>query len=313
MFRALQNLLGGPAWRSNLEIWGEPLSYMPETGQITFLFSTTASVARDPQFLSRWSWQIRALNDDLYPPRTYTDQTLRNWVKTPTQMNRVTQLLRDTDLGFDLFATTVFAPPEALGRNYAALDHDASVLRVNCSGELPVVLGPVGANAVAEERLASLYRAGAKPLVGARVQANFDLYQAGSDSAPAMAVFSFDPVVSPLKLEELAIMLHELKSSATQNPVLQAAAAGPRASDQFWFYHRRFRVPLEITEGRAVYCGDVWVHRPYLPDGYFSDRTPRLIPILAQAGDTGGVELIPHDRVAHVFPATQASLFRLKA
>jgi hypothetical protein len=165
---------------------------------------------------------------------------------------------------------------------------------------------------VAAERLAALYRAGAKPLIGARVQANSSLYQPGAASAPAMVAFSFDPAVSPLKLQEVAQMIHDLKSSDTQNPVLLAAAAGPRASDQFWFYHRRFRIPPEITEGRAVYAADIWVHRPCLPERYFSPRTPRLIPVLAQPGETGGVELIPHDRVEQVFPPAQASLFRLK-
>jgi hypothetical protein len=128
-----------------------------------------------------------------------------------------------------------------------------------------------------------------------------------------MVAFSFDPGVSPMKLQEVAEMIHELKSSDTQNPVLQAAAAGPRASDQFWFYHRRFRIPPELAEGRVIYAADIWVHRPFLPEGYFSDRTPRLIPVLAQPGETGGVELIPHDRIAQVFPPAQQSLFRLKS
>lgn len=312
MFRALQNLLGAQPWRASHEIWGEPLAWAADSGQITFLFTTTAAMSGDPQFLSRWGWQVRALNDDLYPPRTPTDVVLRNWVKAPSRVNHVEYLLRETDLGFDLFAATVLVPPDVLGRDYTPFEHDGSVLRVDCRGPLPDVLGPVGAATVASERLAALYRAGAKPLVGARVQANGELYRPGARNSPAMAAFSFDPGVSPLMLQEVAQMVHELKSSDTKNPVLLAAAAGPRASDQFWFYHRRFRIPPELTEGRVIYVGDLWVHRPYLADGYFSDRTPRLIPLLAQPGETGGVELIPHDRVAQIFPPAQLSLFRLK-
>lgn len=311
MFRALQNLLGAQPWRASHEIWGEPLAYAPESGQITFLFTTTQAMSRDPQFLSRWGWQVRAMNDNLYPPRTPTDAILRNWVKAPARVNDVQYLLRETDLGFDLFGGTVLVPPAVLGRDYNSFDHNAGVLRLDCRGPLPVVLGAVGTAAVASERIASLVRTGAKPLVGARVQANHTLYSPGAKNAPAMAVFSFDPGVSPLKLQEVAEMIHELKSSDTQNPVLLAAAAGPKASDQFWFYHRRFRIPPELTEGRVVYCGDLWIHRPFLADGHFSPRTPRLIPLLAQPGETGGVELIPHDHVGQLFPATQASLFQL--
>jgi hypothetical protein len=145
------------------------------------------------------------------------------------------------------------------------------------------------------------------------VQANNALYGQGFSGAPAMVVFSFDPGVSPMKIEETAEMIYDLKSSDTQNPVLLAAAAGPRASDEFWVYHRRYRIPPELTEGRLIYCGDIWIHRQFLADGYFSSRTPRLLPLLAQPGDVGGVELIPHERVAQVFPPGQVSLFRLKA
>jgi hypothetical protein len=312
MFRALQNMLGAQPWRCSHEVWGEPVGWSSETAQLTILFTTTAAMSRDPQFLSRWGWQVRALNSDLYPPRTPTDWVLRNWVKTPWQVNNVAHLLRETDLGFELFAATLLVNPATLGPNYDMYEHDGGVVRVDCRGPLPVVMGTVGEDVVASERLASLYRAGAKPLVGARVQSNFALYQPGSEGAPAMVAFSFDPGVSPLKLQEVAEMVYELKSSVTQNPVLIAAAAGPCASDKFWFYHRRFRIPPELTEGRVIYTGDIWVHRPYLPERYFSDRTPRLVPVLAQPGETGGVELIPHDRVAQVFPPAQASLFRLK-
>jgi hypothetical protein len=312
MFRALQNMLGAQPWRCNHEVWAEVLAYSPETGQATFLFTTTVSMSRDPQFLSRWGWQVRAMFEDLYPPRTPTDAMLRNWVKGGSRVNNVDYLLRETDLGFDLFGATVVVPGNVLGRDYDGFDHNGSVLRLDCRGPLPVVIGAPGAANVASERLASLYRTGARPLVGARVQANHTLYGQGTRSAPAMVAFSFDPGVSPLKLQEVAQMIHELKSSDTQNPVLLAAAAGPRASDEFWFYHRRFRIPPELAEGRVIYAGDIWIHRPYLPDGFFSDRTPRLIPVLAQPGETGGVELIAHEHIGQLFPAPQQSLFRLK-
>jgi hypothetical protein len=313
MFRALQNLLGAQPWRTNLEVWAEPLSYSSDTGQVTVLFTKTGSVARDPQFLSRWGWQVRAMYEGLYPPRTPTDVLLRNWVKGPSRLHQVDYLLRETDLGFDLFAATLPTMTDVIGANYDSFDQNGGVLRLDCRGAVPVVMGLAGMSTVACERLASLYRAGAKAIVGARVQANNKLYGPGARNAPAMVVFSFDPRVSPLKLQEIAEMIFELKTSDTQNPVLQAAAAGPRASDECWFYHRRFRIPPQLTDGLTVYSGDIWIHRPYLIDGYFSDRTPRLLPLLAQPGDTGGVELIPHDRVAQVFPATMGSLFQVKS
>jgi hypothetical protein len=311
MFKALQNLLGLQPWRTTDEVWADVLSYSPEQNLLTCLFTNSGGFVRDPQFLSRWGWQIRAMNEELYPPRTSTDYVLQRWVQRLATANSVDHLLGETDLGFDLFAASLTVSPEVIGPDYDDADHNGGFVRLNCSGALPVVVGCVGAPVVAQERLAALFRVGAKPLVAARVQANHSLYQPGRRNAPAMVVFSFDPAVSPMKLCEVAEMIFELKSSDTQNPVLQAAAAGPRASDQFWFYHRRFRIPPELTEGRVIYAADLWVHRPYLADGYFSPRTPRLVPVLVQPGDVGGVELVPHDQTARLFPPAQLSLFRL--
>jgi len=312
MFRALQNLLGVQPWRTNIEVWADVVSFNEEMDVVTVLFTTTPSFARDPQFLSRWGWQARAMAQSMYPPRTAQDHMLRQWVMAQIVPNRVTTLLRETDLGFELFGADLAANRQLLGVNYSPHDHNGAMLRLNCNGPVPLVIGAIGTQAIALERLSALHRVGAKPLVAARVQANHTLYASGIHDAPAMVAFSFDPAVPPLKIEEVALMLGDLKETDTTNPVLLAAAAGPRASDEGWFYHRRFRIPPELTEGRVIYVADIWIHRPFLPDRCFSDRTPRLVPVLAQPGDVGGVELIPHDRVGQIFPPDQASLFRLR-
>jgi hypothetical protein len=311
MINTLRNLFGLQPWRTHEEVWADALSYHAQQGLLHCIFTTTGSFARDPQFLSRWGWQVRALRDNLYPPRTPTDQVLQRWVKSNPSVNRVAHLLTETDLGFELFAATLHADPEVLGLHYDIADHNGSMLRLNCASAVPAVAGPVGAAVVAAERLAALARTGARPIVGACLQVDPNLYaNAGKSGAPAMVVLSFDPAVPPAQLAEVAQMLADLKTTDTQNSVLLAAAAAPRAGDKFWFYHRRFRIPPELTEGRLVYAADLWVHRAALPGEHLSPHAAPFLPLLAQPGDLGGVELIPHDLLSAYFPLQQTGLFR---
>jgi hypothetical protein len=308
MLNFLQDMFGLRPWKTDKEIWADALVYVPETQTLSVIFSNTGDFGSDPQFLSKWGWQFRAMHHNLYPPRTSTDYVLQRWIQGQQKIGSVAHLLGENDLGFDLFAATLAAPSGAMPPDYSPYDLNGLV-QLNCAGPTPVVVGPLGLQRVAEERIVALQRVGGKPMPAALVQANRLLHSPGKVNAPGMVLFTFDPAVPPAKLVEVADMLAELKSTSTTNPVLMTAAAGPRANDQAWFYHRRFRIPPELTEGRLMYAADLWVHRPFLANGYFSEGTPRLLPLLAQPGDSGGVELIPHNRVRQFFPPALASLF----
>jgi hypothetical protein len=95
-------------------------------------------------------------------------------------------------------------------------------------------------------------------------------------------------------------------------PVLQPTAEAVAANEAGWSYHRRVRIAPEMTQGCAMYLADVWFHRPFLADGYLSNRQPRLVPCLAQPGDRGGIELMPHDRAGQFWSGAAAEALRLK-
>src|SRR5205085_2061929 len=57
-------------------------------------------------------------------------------------------------------------------------------------------------------------------------------------------------------------------------------------------HHDRARVQLEATDGHEVYLAGLWVHRPFLREGYLKGRTFRC---LVEPGDQGGIELLPWD------------------
>jgi hypothetical protein len=226
-------------------------------------------------------------------------------------VGQVTQLVWKAQSGLDLYGVDLPVDPRLAQTDYSQHDHNGAMFRLRLQTPVPTLLGPVDCHTVAVERLRVLFEQGARPAVGARVQANRALYEPGTRAGhPGLAIFSFDPAATPAFLEDLAQTLYDLKDSDTENPVLLAAAEPLFANEEEWYYHRRKRVPAELTKGLAVYAGDLWIHRPFLVDGYFSSRQPRALPLLAEPGETGGLELIPHDRIDQFWHAAQAAGFR---
>jgi hypothetical protein len=303
------------------EVWAEPLSINRERGILTVLFSTTPHTARDPITLSRWIHLAQVLATEELTPRNASEQALYHWVGGDIVPGQVVPLIRHTDAGMDLWGADLHVDDRMLGPHFCYEDHNASLLWLGFGAAGPVALGPVGADVVALERLASFYRQGGQPAMAARVQANFTLHRPpemdediGAFGAAALVLVTFDPAFPPQQLVEVADLLYDLKEEEFESvpSLLRTAQDAVLANEAQWHYHRRFRLPLELTNGRLAYLADIWFHRPFLADRYLSLRQPRLMPVLAQPGDTGGIELLPHDRVAHFWPDQSGAMFALQ-
>lgn len=293
------------------EVWAEPLSVVPEQSRATIIFTSTPQFARDPVCLSLWSWHIQSLIRGQKTPQSASDHVIHRWMSGSAQVGQVVQLARAAESGLDLFGADVPVDPRMMGPEYSHYDHNGSLMWVDLRSQVPVVRGLVGSQDVAMARLRVLFARGAKPVLGARVQANRNLYEPGPRSGyAALALFTFDPAVQPEFLEDLAEYVKHLEDEDTENPVLRAAVALVFANQEEWRYCRRARIPAELTRGHVIYIGDIWIQRAFLIDGYFSSRMPRALPLLADPGESGGLELIPHDRIDHFWPGAQGNALR---
>lgn len=294
------------------EVWAAFVAFEEARSVLTVVFSTTPAMCRSPVCLSLWAWQVNYLSRGKMTPHTAVEARLHQWISGEPQIGQVRQLVRQSEAGLDLFGFDVQVDRRLLGPNFDEQDHNDSMFWLGLRDRAPAVLGPVPTQEVALARLSELFSRGARPALGARLQAHVSLYEPGPGRGnPAVALFTFDPAVQPEFLVDLADFIYDLDDVDTEDdPVLLAAAAVPMANMEEWRYCRRARIPMELTRGHVIYAGDIWVHRPFLVDGYFSDRQLRAMPLLADPGESGGLELIPYDRINHFWPGPQGNVFR---
>lgn len=296
------------------DVWAEPMSLSPDETTLKVVFSTTPAHARDPVTISRWGWHARFIAMGKIQPRLPVEHAIQQWFRAYAPVGTVMQLARHAESGIDLFGADVALPPSYLQAGYDPGEHNAGMLRLGFQGYAAYVLGTVGGDMVAMERLGWLYSNGGQPVIVARVQANFDLYEPGTRGNPGLVVVSFDPQASLDQLEQVAEAAYVLKRTEDDEipQALRGTTDAVLANEETWCYHRRCRIAPEMTQGRAMHLADLWFHRPFLADGFLSNRQPRLIACLAQPGDQGGIELMPHDRIPQFFPPAQASALALR-
>jgi hypothetical protein len=247
-------------------------------------------------------------------PRSPVEHVLRQFMTTPTAVGAVWPLAQQAEAGIELFGAHLAINPKVIQAGYDPGEHNGGMVRLAFEGYTPYVAGAVGADAVAMERLGSLYRQGGQPVIAARVQANLDLYEPGTRGNPGLVVVSFDPQATLPLLEQAAEAAYVLKRTPDEQVPSSAmpTARAVMANEDGWCYHRRVRMAPELTQGRVMYLADLWFHRPFLADGYLSDRQPRLIACLAQPGEQGGIELIPHERIGQFWSGPAAEALRLR-
>lgn len=129
-------------------------------------------------------------------------------------------------------------------------------------------------------------------LPAAVVQANARLWTPGDEDAYCDVIFSFDPAWSrqPARLEGLAGILKTLKGLGPADPNLRKI--DDMLSNEAAFLYRRRPLPMNVTEGATIYLADLLIYRRFLPDRMITNR---LLPIRAEPGDQGRIELLPPD------------------
>ena len=106
-----------------------------------------------------------------------------------------------------------------------------------------------------------------KRVLGWIVQANSDLYDAGSGDAPAQILVSFDAKSDPPDdfMEQLAERVAELKGKEPETAIEAEVAA--LVNDEQYRPNQRSLLPAKFTGGREVYSVHLRIRREYLPAG----------------------------------------------
>jgi hypothetical protein len=135
----------------------------------------------------------------------------------------------------------------------------------------------------------------------ALVQANPLLFQRGEETLPALVLVTFEEGLANRErlLLRLAREAYDLKEYRPRNADERLVADIILANEQGAAYHHREPLPRGFTGGPVVYAADLWLFRPYLLHGRL-DEGEKLLPVLAEPGPRGGIELLP--------PAARAAL-----
>jgi hypothetical protein len=187
---------------------------------------------------------------------------------------------------------------EDAGPDFVAGDLNRSLRTLQLRLTGPVVRpAPVGdATRRARARLRTLRARGAVPVTAVRVQANHTLYEPGDNDAPGAVLFNLSPQADMQQMVALAERLFEARDgNLDAGPDLDDAVRMLRENVRHWMYRRRVRLPPHRVGGTEAYVADLWLHRPFLRDQHINRQRGRALPCLAEAGEFGGIELLPFD------------------
>lgn len=125
--------------------------------------------------------------------------------------------------------------------------------------------------------------------LGALVQANMLLFKRGRDSCPANYIYTKDPYFldHPQELAELASALFQIKGDTGYQPSLQRLADLLADEMERIF---AYRLPRDVTEGKAVYFTTVLVERSHLPK---KKLTGSLLPLLILMEEQPDAMILP--------------------
>lgn len=129
-------------------------------------------------------------------------------------------------------------------------------------------------------------------VVAALVQANNALFHPGRETLPCLVLITFDEMddAGPYLLN-LAKRVFNLKETQPDDPDERFVA--DLVTDERAVFWRRVKLPENFTGGPTVYAADLWVYRPYLPEGRL---TSRQLLCIAEPGPEGGLELLPQPK-----------------
>lgn len=277
-------------------IWHMPWEDHPTWHLGRVLYATDPELAHDLHFLGRLSFRISELwNRSAEEPRTATESVVLGHILEAHHTDRRVQLPSEFSGCDSAFLHDVNWRQVEADIVLSDLNRSLRTLRLSPEGTVVELGTDDNAGRRARQRLRQLRRRGGIPVTALRIQANSTLYGRGDNDAPAAVVFSFSPEVDSGHLEALADVLYEMgvgNRDYPQDEELAAAVPVLAGSHQGWRYGRRARI---LRAGRPeAYVADLWIHRPFLRNGYI-DSDLRELPCLAEPGDSGAVELLPWD------------------
>jgi hypothetical protein len=140
-------------------------------------------------------------------------------------------------------------------------------------------------------------------LTAVRVQANGALYAPGTRSLPGLVLITFDANLPnrDFVLTDLAQRVFDLKEQRPRNEDEREVREIVMASEQRGVRYRRRPLPRGFTGGPVVYAADLIIRPHYLRHGYLTDAENRL-PVVAEPGPNGAIELLPYWEVTGEAP-----------
>jgi hypothetical protein len=121
-------------------------------------------------------------------------------------------------------------------------------------------------------------------------KANAMLYSPGNSDAFCFVLITFDPHWNsrPQRLAQLAGALADLCTKPPDSQLrdlVRMLRADPARK------HRRRRLPaINLIGDAVIYYADLWVYRRFLPE---RKLVVRQLPVIAEPGDAGRMELLP--------------------
>jgi hypothetical protein len=306
--RFVRWLASEPAWAFpepiEQEIWAHVIQVGGDNGPVRVIFPTEPRLLHDPVFLSRLFFRMVNQAREASAEPTPEEQVVLDYVtgNLSADLPQMWKVPSYVSGEVPTFMADAAVPDGVSVQRCIAGDLNTDFLQVRYNGVSRLgtlrleIVGNIPAENVIRRRWEVLKANHAVVVNACLIQANAELYQPGPEDLPALVLFTLDRSVSVDSLERLAAQIGELKYRELAEPDLIEAAKGPQASDAGWSYHRRFRVPAKLTGGAVVYAGDLWVRRPFLPNGYFKGDGPHVLPCLAEPGDEGGLEQLPCNR-----------------
>lgn len=270
------------------------------------VFAPAADVRDDPVFASRSQFRIQEVLYDGVEPNDTAERAVRDRLAGALTgpRPRVYHLSNDYAPRTPMFAAEFDIPAALYDAGYDPSDLNTGLIPLRFRpGRTPtaeVLVRPFDPEATARRRLEVMLARGARFVWAELVQANFQLYRPGPASAACMVLFGTDYGVTANRLRDLAARLYDLKYTPTTDRTVIDAAWPLEASDRAWYYHRRVKVPAELTGGANLYLADLWVHRPFIRERFYhrheTGNQPRPVPCLLETKDWGwtGIELVPH-------------------
>ncbi len=267
------------------------------------VFTLKEEARDDPVFLSRVQAAVLRSGGD--GPTTPDEEYVASIVETPLKFDCEVRwrLPSSVSFGVPCYLVETLLDFNILPDPYLANDLNQGLLPGTVApgekGEFVVMPYDVeGVERRHRSRIEKMLACGRK-VPAVLVQANVALYEPGDRDLPALALFTFskDLPDRTRSLFRLGALMGELKERMPRTPAEQLLAEMTSANEAGWRYHRRWRLPLELTEGVPFYAADIWIKRNFLKAGHLT-RNEVGVPCVAEVGDQGGIELLHHEVVS---------------